>query len=124
MPSHTIATVYQTPAGSLQGTITATADTEINADVVLAAEASDVVLTVALDVSQMVSAVLYCTTACTVKNSAGVTLYTLVAATPKVCVSQAECLALFLADITSLKLTCALGGTFSLRTLQDQTLAV
>lgn len=124
MPSHNVITAYQTAGGSIGGTTTCSADTEINADVVLAAEATDVVLTVAIDVGQVVCLAMMCTAACTVKNSGGTTLATLVANVPRLCANNADATALLLADITSLKLTCALGGTFSLRTLQDQTLAV
>ena len=122
---HNIIQSYQTAAGSLTGTLAVTGDTEINADVVLAASSTDVELDVAFAKANVKSIAMTCSAACTVEtnanNHAGGNQIDLVAGQPTLCKNNTEAQAMFTNDVTKLFLTCSAGGTFSIRILLDQT---
>ncbi len=123
--THNIVQLYQTAAGALQATTQITADTEINADVILAASATNVELDVALIRSKVKSLALFCSGDCTAKSnstSAPDDTVTLTAGQLTVCKSSTEVSALLShADITKFYLSSTAGGTFSLRAIVDNT---
>lgn len=124
MPTHIFQKSCTAGNSTLAGAIAVTNDTELNADLVLAASSSDVVLTLAFTVANCQSLCLYCTAAATVKTFEAATekdTISLSAGIPVLCTSQAEVDALLTATApTSLKLTCSAGGTFSFRAILSQ----
>jgi hypothetical protein len=125
MPTHTLNRIYQTPAGAITSTITITDDTELNSDLVLAASSTNVLLTLAMTRANLKSLALVCTADCTVKtNSSSSPLDTisLTANTPLLAGSASEAAALLpnTSAVSALYLTCANGGTFSLRSILSQ----
>lgn len=120
MPTHNIIMSYQTGTNAVSGTIAVTDDTEVNADLVLAAASTDVLLSLALTRANVKSLVLYCTAACTVETNSGSAPQETIALTagiPKICSSAAEVQALISNNVSALYLTCADGGTFSMRAI-------
>ncbi len=124
MPTHTFET--QVIAGTpFRGSVSVTNDTELNADLVLASSSSDVVLTIAFTKANCQSLALYCTADCTVKFYETSTLrdtITLTAGVPTIATSSTAVAALLSTSTapTSVKLTCADGGTFSFRAILSQ----
>ena len=115
---------YQTAGGSLVGNLAVDGDTEINADVTLAASSTNVELDVAFTRASVKSLGIICSAACTVKtNSSGAPqeTITLVAGLPQICKTNAEVVAMFAGNVTKLYLSCAAGGSFSIRMLLDYT---
>ena len=126
MPSHTIVQTYQTAGGSFALTTTVTADTELNIDLTLAASATDILVACPMLRANIKSIALNCTADATVEtNSGSAPAHTiaLTANVPLIAASNAAALAtpFFVAatDITALYVTCAAGGTFSLRAILD-----
>ena len=125
MPTHTFY-VSQTAAGTtLSGSIAVTDDTELNSDLVLAAESADVVISLAFTKANAQSLLLFCTADATVKFFETATEkdnIALSANVPVIAPSAALVAALLpLATApTSVKLTCAAGGTFSFRAVLSQ----
>lgn len=121
---HNVVQSYQTAAGSLTGNLAVVGDTELNADVTLAALSTNVELDVPFTLANVKSIALLCSAACTVKtNSSGSPqeTITLVAAQPLICKSQTEAAAQFAGNVTKFYLSSTAGGNFSVRILLDQT---
>jgi hypothetical protein len=118
MPTHTIITVYQTPGGSIQGSVTVTDDTEVNIDVTLE-DATPVTWTGSILTANIKSLCVMCTGAATVKvnGSGGAALFGgLAANVPKVYPDASTAAAALTTNVTSLYITGPAGGaTFSLR---------
>ncbi len=121
---HNVVQSYQTAAGSLTGNLAVIGDTELNADVTLAAAASNVELDVPFTLANVKSIALLCSGACTIKtNNTGSPqeTITLTAGQPTICKSQTEAAALFAGNVTKFYLSSTPGGNFSVRILLDQT---
>jgi len=120
MPTHTIIQSYQSAAGVLSGHTDVTDDTELNADLLLAAAATNVELDLAFVRSKVKSLCLFCNGDCTVKTNTtgGSDTIVLVAATPVMCGTTAAVAVLLpTADVTKLYLNSTAGGTFSFRAI-------
>lgn len=119
--THNILTSYQTPSGSLTGTAAVTSDTEQNADVLITGGGTNIILTVALNVTNAQTLALYSTLAADVAFYNGATSWktnTLTANTPSVAVGSNQIWAVMGTNIiTALKITTTNTCTFSLRSI-------
>ena len=119
--THNILTSYQTQSGSLTGTASVTSDTEQNADVLITGGGTNIVLAVALNVTNAQTLALYSTLAADVAFYNGATGWktnTLTANTPSVAVGSNAIWAVMGTNIiTSLKITTTNTCTFSLRSI-------
>ena len=126
MISHSYNQSYQTSSGQFQLNATVTGNGESNNDTVLAAGATNVLVSYALIRSQINSLCLSCTGDCTIKtNSSGspADTITLLAGVPKFFPTNALATAvggIHNADVTALYLSSTAGGTFSIRACLTQ----
>jgi len=123
MPQHTVTQTYQAASGGFTAITAVSSTVELDADVVLNVGATNIELDVAFVRANAKSLCLFCTSAATVYTNAASTgapadTVALTAGVPVICASSAAITALLShADVTKLFLTCATGGTFSLRSI-------
>jgi hypothetical protein len=120
---HNVIQTYQTAGGSITGTTVCTGDMEQNADVVLSAGASNVLLTYAFTRANAKSCVLYCSGDCTIKTNSSGSPQDTITLNPGIPIPAASLTAveaIFSGNITAFYLSSTAGGTFSVRLLLQQ----
>ena len=125
MPSHSFGVTWSNGSTTVAKTATVTADEQIELQATLSASSTNVLHTLALDVSEMKAAYLCCTADCTVKtnsSSAPDATINLTANVPVCWYTGGNGSNPFITtDVTKVYLTCADGGTIYIAALQDPT---